>query len=291
MSWRADRFLYVRAPERELYDVATDPGASHSLAASRARLADGLEGELSAFLARTRQANAGDPTRAAEPRTAPVDRALAERLASLGYVSGGAGAPVLTGANPKERIAIANMLHEAVVAVEDGAFQRAIPLLEKVTASEPGIPLAQLHLGVARARQKQYGPAIAPLKRAVELQPGDLRAHYELGIALYESGDLKTAAQHFATVAGKMPDWADARYSLGSVYARIDRVADALTELRAAVKLEPRHFRANLLLGRLLTLRGELRLAVPYLKTAVDIQPASAEAKRFLGEALSKKEH
>ena len=54
-----------------------------------------------------------------------------------------------------------------------------------------------------------------------------------------------------------MPAWADARYSLGSVYARIDRVPDAMRELRAALDLEPRHFRANLLLGRILTLRGE----------------------------------
>ena len=287
VSWRADRFLYVRAPEPELYDVTTDPGASRNLASARGRLADGLESELAAFLTRSRHA-AGDGSKTSGPPK--VDRALAERLASLGYVSGAAGAPVVTGANPKDRIAIANMLHEAIVAVEDGAFQRAIPLLEKVTSDEPGIPIAQLHLGVARARQKQYKAAITPLKRAVELQSGDMRAHYELGVVLYETGELTTAAQHFAAVAAKMPDWADARYSLGSVYARIDRVNEALSELRVAVKLEPRHFRANLLLGRLLTLRGETALAVPYLRTAVEVQPTSEEAKRFLADALSKKE-
>ena len=49
-----------------------------------------------------------------------------------------------TGIDPKDRIAIANTLHEAIVAVEDGAFARAIPLLEKVIAGEPDIPIAQL---------------------------------------------------------------------------------------------------------------------------------------------------
>jgi tetratricopeptide (TPR) repeat protein len=83
-----------------------------------------------------------------------------------------------------------------------------------------------------------------------------------------------------------MPAWADARYSLGSVYARIDRVPDAIRELRAALVLEPRHFRANLLLGRILTLRGERQAALPYLRTAVDLQPDSAEAKQFLADAL-----
>ena len=75
---------------------------------------------------------------------------------------------------------------------------------------------------------------------------------------------------------------------MGSVYARIDRVQDALAELRAALRLEPKHFRANLLLGRILTLRGEAAAAVPFLKTAVDVQPSSTEAKQFLADAVRK---
>ena len=190
---------------------------------------------------------------------------------------------------PKDRIAIANALHQAVVAVEDGAFQKAIPLLEKVTASEPDIPLAQLQLGIARVRLKQYARAIPPLTKAVSLDPDQLFGQYELGIALYETGDLQGAARHFAIVAGKMPGWADARYSLGSVYARIDRVAEATTELRAALALEPRHFRANLLLGRILTLQNQADAAIPLLRTAVEVDPKSTEAKAFLEEALKRK--
>ena len=85
-----------------------------------------------------------------------------------------------------------------------------------------------------------------------------------------------------------MPKWADARYSLGSVYARIDRVDEALTELRAALALEPRHFRANLLLGRILTLRGDKASAIPYLQTAVSVDPSSIEAKQFLADAVKR---
>ncbi len=222
------------------------------------------------------------------PAAARVDPDVAERLAALGYVSGSGGSPGGNGTDPKDRIAIANALHDAIVAVEDGAFARAVPLLERVTASEPAIPIAQLNLGVARARQRQYAGAVPPLTRAVALQPDDMRGHYELGSALYETGDLARAAAQFAIVAAKMPDWADARYSLGSVYARIDRVPDALAELRAAVAREPRHFRANLLLGRVLTLRGEKAAAIPYLQTAVAVDPSSAEAKQFLAEALKR---
>ena len=85
-----------------------------------------------------------------------------------------------------------------------------------------------------------------------------------------------------------MPKWADARYSLGSVYARIDRVPEALAELRAAIDLEPRHFRANLLLGRILALSGQAQAAVAHLRTAADVQPTSAEAHEFLADAYEK---
>ncbi|MBW8867094.1 MAG: sulfatase-like hydrolase/transferase [Acidobacteria bacterium] len=281
-SWRADRFLLVKAPRRELYDLAADPSAAHDLAAARARVADGMDGELAAFL---RAAGTGGAGRAESARN--VDPAIAERLAALGYV-GGSGSVPMTGVDPKDRIAIANTLHDAIVAVEDGAFARAIPLLEKVTAAEPAIPIAQLNLGVAYARQHKAARAVPPLTRAVALQPADMRAQYELASALYETGDLKAAAAHFAVVAAALPESADARYSLGSVYARIDRVDDALAELHAAIALEPRHFRANLLVGRILTLRGDKASAVPYLQTAVSIDPSSAEAKQFLADALKR---
>jgi tetratricopeptide (TPR) repeat protein len=308
-SWRADRFLYVRAPKRELYDLVADPTAARNIANARSRVADGMDAELTAFLGRAalegarrlhaegasarladarendERAKAGQAS--GKPAGSRIDPAVAERLAALGYASGSGGSPA-RGVDAKDRIAIANALHDAIVAVEDGAFARAVPLLEKVAASEPGIPIAQLNLGVARARQRQYARAVPPLARAVALQPADMRGHYELGSALYETGDLAGAAAQFGIVAAKMPDWADARYSLGSVYARIDRVPEALIELGAAVALERRHFRANLLLGRLLTLRGDKAAALPYLQTAVAVEPSSAEAKQFLADALKK---
>jgi arylsulfatase A-like enzyme/Flp pilus assembly protein TadD len=285
-AWRNDRFLLVRAPKPELYDLVADSDATKNLAAARPRVLDGMSAELRDFIVRSTEPaspklGGGRPSEGGDPE-------LARRLASLGYVSGGSISN-RTGVDPKDRIAIANALHQAVVAVEDGAFQKAIPLLEKVTASEPDIPLAQLQLGIARVRLKQHARAIAPLTRAVTLDPDQLFGQYELGIALYETGDLQGAARRFAIVAAKMPEWADARYSLGSVYARIDRVSDATTELRAALALEPRHFRANLLLGRILTLQNQADAAIPLLRTAVEVDPRSTEAKAFLEEALKRK--
>ena len=120
------------------------------------------------------------------------------------------------------------------------------------------------------------------------MQPDVMIARYELGVALYETGDLKSAAGELEIVAAKMPKWADVRYSLGSVYARIDRVPDATRELQAAIDLEPRHFRGNLLVGRILTLQGQGAAALPYLRTATEVDSASSEAHAFLADAYEK---
>jgi arylsulfatase A-like enzyme/Flp pilus assembly protein TadD len=278
-AWRADRFLYVKAPRRELYDLAADPGAARNLAPERAAVVDRVARELEDFRRRTSGAGAGgSPAPAADP-------ALAEKLAALGYVSTGAKGPSATGIDPKDKVAVANTLHDAILSLENGNTARAGALLERVIATDPQIPMAQLQLGVARCRERKYAQAIAPLRRAIALQPDAVMAHYEMGIALFETGDWKTAAGHFEIVASKMPKFADARFSLGSVYARIDRVDEAVTELRAALELEPRHYRANLLLGRILTLQGQAAAGVPYLQRAADSQPSSVEAQSFLADA------
>jgi predicted Zn-dependent protease len=62
-------------------------------------------------------------------------------------------------------------------------------------------------------------------------------------------------------------------------------VPEAVAELRAALELAPAHYRANLLLGRILTLQGQAPAALPYLEKAVEAQPASREARLFLADA------
>jgi tetratricopeptide (TPR) repeat protein len=148
--------------------------------------------------------------------------------------------------------------------------------------------MAQMQLGVALCRLRQHARALPALRKAIALQPDAMNAHYEIGLALFETGDLKASAGHFEIVVSKMPKFADARFSLGSVYARIDRVPDAMKELRAALDLEPAHYRANLLQGRLLTLLGRPAEGLPHLQKAASVEPGSAEAQAFLGDAYER---
>lgn len=283
-SWRTGKYLFVRAPKRELYDQVTDKDDQHNLAASSPAVTDTLQSQVDQFYDKTTSYH-GKP----DKTTAPTAE-QSENLAALGYASSSGASQSsdpLQGADPKDKIEISNILHEGMIAVEDGRYNEAIPMLQRVLADSPAVSAAQLQLGVALKREKRYSEAIPVLKKAIELLPDAVQAQYELALALYETGATQESAPYFEFVAKKRPKWIDAQYSLASVYARIKRVPEAVDLLHHVLELNPDHFRANLLLGRIVYLQGDPVSAVPYLEKATQIEPKTGEAHAFLADAYT----
>ncbi|MBI1738213.1 MAG: sulfatase-like hydrolase/transferase [Acidobacteria bacterium] len=278
---RIGNFLYVKSPNPELYDTAADASAKLNIAEKNKATASRIAGQIEDFLKRT---SGGE----AESRQSELDPRTVEKLASLGYVAGSKAASATSGVDPRTRISIANDMHDANIAIENGEHLKVIPVLERIVKSEPQIHVAHYYLGMAYARDRNYTRAIPELRKAIELQPDAIMAHYEIGVALFEVGDWKTAATHFEIVVDKNPKWADARFSLASVQARTDRIPDALANLVLVVEQKPDHYRANLLLGRILTLKGQADVALPYLQKAAALQADSREAHAFLADALER---
>lgn len=280
---RTGKYLYVQAPQRELYNQASDPGETRNLANDGQAVADTLASQLAAFRRKTSQSllELGKP-----------DAEQAQKLAALGYVaSSDAAGPdedkLLTGPDPKAKIEISNLLHDAMFDVEDARYQDAIPRLQRVLQEEPDMPVANMQFGIAQARLGNYAEALGPLHKAVKLVPDSGMGHYELGLALFETGDWKAAAPEFEAAVAKAPRWTDAHFSLAAVYARIDRVPDAMKELDVTLGSDPDHYRANLLRGRILSLQNDPEDALPNLEKAVKVQPASVEAHLFLADAYA----
>jgi tetratricopeptide (TPR) repeat protein len=144
-----------------------------------------------------------------------------------------------------------------------------------------------MQLGTAYARLKDYKEALPPLRRAVELLPDSGMGHYELGLALYETGEWQSAAPEFEAAVARAPRWADAHFSLAAVYARIDRVPEALDHLKITLDMVPDHYRANLLRGRILYLQGDAIGAIANLEQAAKSETHSVEAHTFLAEAYA----
>jgi len=279
---RTGKYLYVRAPQVELYNQASDPQEKNNLAPSSKAVADTLGSQLEDFRRKTSQSLV---------ELAKPDPEQVEKLRALGYVasdtSNSKTGSADSGIDPKSKIEVSNLLHDAMLDVEDAHYQQAVPLLDRVLVEQPGMPIAEMQLGIAHARLKNYDKALPHLEKAVKVLPDSGMGHYELGLALFETGDWKSAAPEFEAAVAKAPRWADAHFSLGSVYARIDRVPEAMTELDTTLKLNPDHYRANLLRGRILSLQNVPDQALPNLQKAVEVEPASVEAHLFLGEAYA----
>jgi arylsulfatase A-like enzyme/Flp pilus assembly protein TadD len=279
---RSGKYLYVRAPQRELYSQVIDPEARHNVAAGAKAVADTLASQLDAFRSRTSQTLV---------ELAKPDAEQTQKLQALGYVASNAAEShddeKLTGVDPKTKIEISNLLHDAMFDVEDARYQEAVPLLKRVLAEEPNMPVANMQYGMAQARLKNYAEAIPPLQKASQLLPDNGMGRYELGLALFETGDWKSAAPQFEAAVVRAPKWADAQFSLAAVYARIDRVPEAIEHLDTCLGLSPDHYRANLLRGRLLSLLGKPVEALPNLQKAAAVEPNSREAHLFLADTYA----
>jgi arylsulfatase A-like enzyme len=281
---RTGKYLYVEAPHRELYDQSADPKAERNLAATSAAVSDTLASQLEAFRQKT--------TSSREAPRVSMDPELQEKLNGLGYVASDNGSSTMpgvkdTGADPKDKIEVVNLLHRAEMLAEELRYAEAVPLLEEAIAKEPGLPIAYLQLGTALTVLRNYEKAAPVLQKAVELRPDLTIPRYQLGSALFETGDFAGAALQFEIAVARSPRWPEAHFSLATAYARADRLQDAIKEYEKVIELRPNHYGAHLLLGRALALSGNPTAALPNLTKAAELQPTSPEPHRFLADAYA----
>ena len=280
-SWRTGKYLYVDAPEPELYDQSVDPHALTNLVGSAKAVADTMQAQSSDFRKKT------SSVQTAQTRLSPEQ---SESLRALGYVGTDSSATAEgtdRGPDPKGKMEIAYLLDEALGAVQEEEFEAAIPKLQEVIQKEPNTALAYLELGRAYVRLNDYEKALPPLRIAVQKLPEDGLAHYALGQALVKTGNWAEAVPEFEGEVGRNPKSPQLHFELAVVYERSQRIPDAMREFRNTLQLDPKHFRANLLLGRLYGMQGDGNAALPYLRKAVALDPKSADAHLFLSSAYN----
>jgi arylsulfatase A-like enzyme len=221
-SWRAGKYLYIRAPKPELYDLTADPGATHNIAQSSKGTLDTIAAQLSSF-----DNHFG---KGGQSSQAGLTSSEMQKLASLGYVGlqkSGSSDTVVQGIDPKDTIALANKAMGAMLDLDEGKPEEAIPALQQVVNSQPGMFLAAYGLGAALAKQQKYADAARYLHQAIELQPNSPMANYEMASVLAKTRDFKTAAIHAEIAAARMPKFAPAHSLLAQIYGQLGRKEDA----------------------------------------------------------------
>jgi TolA-binding protein len=228
-SWRARKYLYVRAPKPELYDLTADPSATHDLSQGSKAILNEMASQLDNFDRRF----SGESGKSC----AELSSSEMQKLASLGYAglskTSCAAAPV-AGTDPKSegKIAIANKVIEA--ASDQSKPDRTIAVLGPLVSADPSLYLAEYSLATALAQKGQYAEAAKHLHKAIELQPDAAWAHYEIGASLVKTGDNKTAVIHLEIATGRLPAFAPAHAALATAYDRLGRAEDAKREKNKA---------------------------------------------------------
>lgn len=183
------RYKYIKAPRAELYDLSGDPHELQDLAASDPGRRGTLDAALSEHVARTTNQNAARGPQA-------IDSETEERLAALGYVSGGVSARNLEDrprGDPKDKIGLYNLLKQAGTSSSEGRTDEAIARVEQAIQQDPEIVEAHMLLGNFLKKAKRAKDAIAAYKQALVLDPEHQGAIFSLAVAYKDVGRLDDA--------------------------------------------------------------------------------------------------
>jgi choline-sulfatase len=267
---RTGRWLYIRSPRPELYDVGADPGEHVNLARQHPAELAALDARLQAFLPH------GDPLAV---RSTP-DSEAAERLSALGYVT---GTPMTEGGadllDAKDNAPLLVGFTRGRDLLTEGRPEEALTVLEKTLQINPRSLAVRRLIAETLLRLNRSRAALARF--------GDLRDErpdvedFPLGMvkALDRLGRHAEAMRLLREIAPRFPNSAAVAERIGMTLEELGRFGEAERTLRHAASRFPRHLLIHLRLGVLLTRRGEVAEATKNFLAVVEASPRSREAQ------------
>ncbi|MGH9532909.1 MAG: sulfatase-like hydrolase/transferase [Terriglobales bacterium] len=280
---RAARFgssKYIEAPKAEFYDLAADSGETQN----RYEPWNPEVQKLRAILAEERKKAPANPA-----PSGSVDPQTIEHLRQLGYLGTEPGATTVPEPSllpdPKDKIALHNVIHHAMMAEESGQAAAALAAFTKAVEMDPDSAVANVQLGRLELEQRDYASAAKHLARARQLRAQDSAAAWYHGQALERLGDLEGARAALEETLRLSPGQYEARLLLGRVFVGLKNARAAEDQFEAAVFLKPKRSEARLELARLYLEEKRAADAVEHLQKASVAAPKNAEIFELLARA------
>ncbi|MGC1872610.1 MAG: sulfatase-like hydrolase/transferase [Acidobacteriaceae bacterium] len=273
------RWMYIRAPRPELYDLDQDPGELNNVIDAHPKEYRELDAQLKKA---SRLGGSGTETVAFKQ----MDEQTMNQLKSLGYTAGFSGTSFNLngkGDDPKDHLATLKALHLVDTSgLSAAATERDIQLLQDALKQDPSNPtlyeslvdkyeaagqypqamhicqqalqhtalngmilsrLANLYLRTGNLKE-----AISYYQQAEQQNPLDIESQNDLATAYLQSGQLANAERVFRWVLAIQP-YAPAYNGLGIIADKRNDVAGARANFENAVQLNPTYVEGQLNLG------------------------------------------
>ncbi len=168
---------------------------------------------------------------------------------------------------------------------DTGAMQLATDELRRVADLDPSDCHSLRLCGLIQYEYQKYDQAVKDYERALKRSP-PTEMEIEIRIELADSlQELRKVDEALATLA-ECVDTVDVLTQRATCYETGGKIDTALEQAQRAVKLAPRHPKANLVLGRLYLAERRPKDAIAPLQIAVDVDPTNHEPRFLLGRAM-----
>src|SRR5258708_2018043 len=190
-SVRKEGFKFIEAPKPELYDLRSDPGEVHNEY-------EPWNADVQKLRKTLVELNEASPA-SGKHQSFAVSAGTIDELHALGYL-GPADAGSSTNVpepsllpDPKDKIEELNLLHAAMMAMENNDPAKARASLERLLQLDDKSVIALSQLGHLEISSGNYHKALEYLRRAHELRPGAAAAALHYARALELNDDLPGA--------------------------------------------------------------------------------------------------
>lgn len=180
----------------------------------------------------------------------------------------------------------------AMAYVQIGHPAWATPVLEKLSSQSPANPLYPYWLGRLDYDAQHYADAIAHIEKAVELDPKMARAYDNLGLCYFAQNDNDRAIINYQKAIALNNEAATPSavpyLNLAIAQQSLNQSDQAETNIREALRIDPKLAPAHYRLASILEDKGKLQSAIEELSEAAKLDDQYAEPHLALARIYKK---